>query len=114
MSGAGGGVRDGAWGAAAARATCWRKVRRLVGIRYRVPRGGVDIQGQSPDNCGLPDQTTMTARRLLSTFLFMALSASAAVQTPEQYFGFRIGSDKKLARWDRSEEHTSELQSLRH
>ena len=26
---------------------------------------------------------------------------SAAVQTPEQYFGFRIGADKKLVRWDR-------------
>ena len=26
---------------------------------------------------------------------------SAAVQTPEQYFGFHIGTDKKLARWDK-------------
>jgi hypothetical protein len=30
-----------------------------------------------------------------------ALAASAAVQSPEQFFGFRIGSDKKLARWDK-------------
>ncbi len=27
--------------------------------------------------------------------------AAGAVQSPEQFFGFRIGSDNKLARWDR-------------
>src|SRR3954451_6714193 len=27
-------------------------------------------------------------------------TAAASVQTPEQYFGFRIGTDNKLARWD--------------
>src|SRR5882724_7985422 len=31
----------------------------------------------------------------------LALAAQAAVQTPEQFFGFRIGADKKLARWDK-------------
>jgi hypothetical protein len=28
-------------------------------------------------------------------------TTAAAIQTPEQYFGFRIGSDNKLARWDK-------------
>src|SRR5258708_19067352 len=35
-----------------------------------------------------------------ATFL-AALTAHAAVQSPEEFFGFRIGSDKKLARWDK-------------
>jgi hypothetical protein len=37
-------------------------------------------------------------------FLAIALTATvlpAAVPTPEAYFGFKIGSDKKLARWDK-------------
>src|SRR5215831_19408816 len=36
------------------------------------------------------------------TLLFLATAlAHAALQTPEEYFGFRIGTDKKLARWDK-------------
>src|SRR5512139_248769 len=30
---------------------------------------------------------------------------TAALQTPEQFFGFRIGADTKLARWDRIVEY---------
>src|SRR5262249_25413611 len=34
--------------------------------------------------------------------LFLCASAlDAAVPTPQQFFGFRIGTDKKLARWDK-------------
>src|SRR5262249_19883845 len=48
----------------------------------------------------------MNRRRLVSAFaiaLACTLTAAAAgpLQTPEQYFGFRIGADNKLARWDR-------------
>ncbi|HXK03016.1 MAG TPA: M14 metallopeptidase family protein, partial [Verrucomicrobiae bacterium] len=39
--------------------------------------------------------------RTLIASLALALSAHAAVQPPEQYFGFRIGADKKLVRWDK-------------
>src|SRR5215831_4676430 len=36
------------------------------------------------------------------TLFFLATAfAHAALQTPEDYFGFRIGTDKKLARWDK-------------
>jgi hypothetical protein len=41
---------------------------------------------------------------LFASLLALALMAGVqapAVQTPEQYFGFRIGSDNKLARWDK-------------
>src|SRR4051794_36776377 len=38
------------------------------------------------------------------SFAFAAF-ASAAVQPPEQYFGFRIGADKKLVRYDKAIEY---------
>jgi hypothetical protein len=47
----------------------------------------------------------MTIRRLFPLALAGAIAASAAVQPPEQFFGFRIGSDKKLARWDKIVEY---------
>jgi hypothetical protein len=47
----------------------------------------------------------MSTRRLISALFLIGLTASAAVQTPEQYFGFRIGSDKKLVRWDKIVEY---------
>ena len=38
--------------------------------------------------------------------LFFALAAApAALQSPEQYFGFRIGADRKLVRWDKIVEY---------
>ena len=40
-------------------------------------------------------------KRLASGLLFCAMALHAAVETPEQYFGFRIGSDRKLVRWDK-------------
>src|ERR1017187_10970934 len=50
MSGAAGGAgvwaEASAWVAALGRATCWRKVRRLVDIRYRVLSGGDGWGGQ--------------------------------------------------------------------
>src|SRR5215813_9487606 len=42
----------------------------------------------------------MSTIRVTLFFLATAL-AHAALQTPEEYFGFRIGTDKKLARWDK-------------
>ena len=47
----------------------------------------------------------MNTRRLLPAFFLLVLSATAAVKTPEEYFGFRIGSDKKLVRWDKIVEY---------
>ena len=47
----------------------------------------------------------MRTRRLISALFVVALTATAAVQSPEQYFGFRIGSDKKLVRWDKIVEY---------
>jgi hypothetical protein len=36
---------------------------------------------------------------------FCAFLASAAVPTPEQFFGFKMGADKKLARYDKIVEY---------
>ena len=47
----------------------------------------------------------MRTRRLIASFCLLALAATATVPTPEQYFGFRIGSDKKLVRWDKIVEY---------
>jgi hypothetical protein len=43
--------------------------------------------------------------RSLSLALLLGGTLVAAVQPPEQYFGFRIGSDKKLVRWDKIVEY---------
>ncbi len=40
-------------------------------------------------------------KRWGAAVVLCAALLDAAVQSPEQYFGFRIGSDKKLVRWDR-------------
>jgi hypothetical protein len=48
-------------------------------------------------------------RTLVVTLLALVLTAGsqapASLQTPEQYFGFRIGTDNKLARWDKIVEY---------
>jgi hypothetical protein len=46
----------------------------------------------------------MKSRRafaLCAMLLLGAFAAQAAIQTPEQFFGFRIGADRKLARYDK-------------
>src|SRR3954470_24583613 len=46
--------------------------------------------------------------RLSAVLLALGLTTgrqAPAVQTPEQFFGFRIGSDNKLARWDKIVEY---------
>src|SRR3954462_3094404 len=37
----------------------------------------------------------------LVAVLLAAPAAQQGIQTPEQFFGFRMGTDNKLARWDR-------------
>jgi hypothetical protein len=38
-------------------------------------------------------------------------SAQQAIQTPEQYFGFRMGTDNKLARWDKIVQYFQQISS---
>jgi hypothetical protein len=47
--------------------------------------------------------------RLGSLSIACVFALSAAVQTPEQYFGFRIGTDKKLVRYDKGIEYLQKI-----
>jgi Zinc carboxypeptidase len=49
--------------------------------------------------------------RLGSLSIAFVFALNAAVQTPEQYFGFRIGTDKKLVRYDKGIEYLQRLAS---
>ena len=44
-------------------------------------------------------------------FALLTLSARAQVTTPEQFFGFKIGTEKKLARYDKIVEYFKLLAS---
>lgn len=48
-------------------------------------------------------------RRLAGVVLVLLTAALAAVHGPEQYFGFRIGSDRKLVRWDKIVEYLQKV-----
>src|SRR3954465_1997332 len=45
----------------------------------------------------------------LAVLLLAAPSAQQAVPAPEQFFGFRIGADNKLARWDKIVEYLKQI-----
>src|SRR5215831_11890994 len=47
--------------------------------------------------------------RGLTLALALSTALSAAIQPPEQYFGFRIGADKKLVRWDKIVEYMQHI-----
>src|SRR5277367_5128865 len=45
-------------------------------------------------------------KRLLAVLVIsVACVAAQPIPTPDQFFGFRIGADKKLARWDKIVEY---------
>ena len=48
-------------------------------------------------------------RFIAFTLLACALALHAAVQSPEQYFGFRICSDQKLVRYDKIVEYRQKV-----
>ncbi len=52
------------------------------------------------------------ARHVLALALIgtSTLLAQTAVTTPEQFFGFRLGSDRKMARWDKIVDYYSALE----
>jgi len=43
---------------------------------------------------------------------FATAQAPTGIQSPEQFFGFRIGSDNKLARWDRIVEYMRQVDTV--
>ena len=50
-------------------------------------------------------------RRFLPfVLLALAAGASAQITTPEKFFGFQLGADNKMARWDKIVEYYSVLE----
>jgi hypothetical protein len=45
----------------------------------------------------------------LTALVLATAGAQPALQTPEQYFGFRMGTDNKLARWDKIVEYFKQV-----
>ena len=53
----------------------------------------------------------MRALRVVFTALvFLALAAGQEITTPEKFFGFALGTDKKMARWDKIVEYFGVLE----
>jgi hypothetical protein len=44
---------------------------------------------------------TLPAALVLASVVTMAAAAAGTLQPPEQFLGFKVGADHKLARWDR-------------
>ncbi len=49
---------------------------------------------------------------LALTLAFLGCAAAQPIPTPEQFFGFPIGADKKLARWDKIVEYFEKVASV--
>ncbi len=49
-------------------------------------------------------------RMILSAVLFLGAATAQEITTPEKYFGFQLGADKKMARWDKIVEYFGVLE----
>src|SRR5829696_7262446 len=63
-----------------------------------------------------PNRVASALRRkilVIATLLAVGLAPSAqqAIPTPEQYFGFRMGTDNQLARWDKIVQYFQQISS---
>jgi zinc carboxypeptidase len=48
---------------------------------------------------------------ILTALLLSSAGAQGTIQTPEQFFGFRMGTDNKLARWDKIVDYFKQVSS---
>ena len=64
---------------------------------------------RSPLRVTRPVAAALAAAALVFSTAPLPLRAQPVVPTPEQFFGFRIGSDNKLARWDRIVEYMRQV-----
>ena len=51
-----------------------------------------------------------TVRLLLAALVLVGPAAAQEITTPERYFGFQLGADKKMARWDKIVEYYGVLE----
>ena len=47
----------------------------------------------------------MRNRLILSAVLILRAAIAQEITTPEKFFGFQLGADKKMARWDKIVEY---------
>src|ERR1700722_11355240 len=51
-----------------------------------------------------------TLRLLFCALAILSLAAAQEITTPEKFFGFQLGADKKMARWDKIVEYYGVLE----
>ena len=52
----------------------------------------------------------MHNRLVLAAVLMVRVALAQEITTPEKFFGFQLGSDKKMARWDKIVEYYGVLE----
>ena len=50
-------------------------------------------------------------RLIVSAVLFLGSAVAQEITAPEKFFGFQLGADKKMARWDKIVEYYGVLES---
>jgi hypothetical protein len=55
-------------------------------------------------------RAVLTAHAVLALVLFTALAGAQTVTPPQAFFGFQLGADRKIARWDRIVEYFKVLE----
>ena len=79
---------------------------RQAEARFRRIPGECATQAGHPVESGL----MRTLRPALAALLFLGLAAAQEITTPEKFFGFQLGADKKMARWDKIVEYYGVLE----
>ena len=54
----------------------------------------------------------LSLRLILSATLLVGPAAAQEITTPEKFFGFQLGADKKMARWDKIIEFCRPLKQI--
>lgn len=52
----------------------------------------------------------MRTRLILTALLMFNVAFAQEITTPEKFFGFQLGADKKMARWDKIVEYYAVLE----
>src|ERR1043166_9318415 len=52
----------------------------------------------------------MLSRLSLASLLFLRAATAQEITSPEKFFGFQLGADKKMARWDKIVEYYGVLE----
>src|ERR1035437_3255489 len=59
---------------------------------------------------GIIERSFMRGPLILSTVLILRAALAQEITAPEKFFGFQLGADRKMARWDKIVEYYSVLE----